>query len=57
MGKAKSKEDKSMNLPKEIMKNILNYLDPTSLCSARQTCIHWKEIIDEFELMEQASSE
>ena len=48
MGKANSKEDKSMNLPTEKMKKILNYLDLKTLCSDRETCKHLKEVIDEF---------
>ena len=43
-------------LPTEILRNILQTLDIKNLCSARQTCKRWKEIIDGFELVEEACS-
>ena len=43
-------------LPTEILRNILQRLDIKNLCSARQTCKRWKEIIDGFELVEEACS-
>ena len=43
-------------LPTEILKKILEKLDIKSLCLARRTCNHWKEIVDRFELVEEASS-
>ena len=43
-------------LPTEILRKILQRLDIPSLCSARQTCKRWKEIIDGFELVEEACS-
>ena len=43
-------------LPTEILRKILQKLDIPSLCSARQTCKRWKEIIDGFELVEEACS-
>ena len=42
--------------PTEILKKILERLDIKSLCSAKQTCKHWKNIIDTFKLLENASS-
>ena len=42
--------------PTELLKKILERLDIKSLCSAKQTCKHWKNIIDTFELLENASS-
>ena len=42
--------------PPEILKKILERLDIKSLCSAKQTCKHWKNIINTFKLMENASS-
>ena len=43
-------------LPPEILKKILEKLDIKSLCSARQTCKCWNEIIVAFELVEEAAS-
>ena len=42
--------------PTEILKKILERLDIKSLCSAKQTCKHWKNIIDTFKFLENASS-
>ena len=41
-------------LPTEMLKAILEKLDYKSLCSARQICKHWKDIIDGFKLVEKA---
>ena len=41
-------------LPTEMLKAILEKLDYKSLCSARQICKRWKEIIDGFKLVEKA---
>ena len=38
--------------PTEMLKAILGKLDYKSLCSARQICKRWKEIIDGFKLVE-----
>ena len=43
-------------LPIEMFKKILEKLDIKSLCIIKQTCKHWKEIVDEFELIQKASS-
>ena len=43
-------------LPTEILKIILEKLDFKSLGQAKQTCKHWKVIINEFKLVHQASS-
>ena len=43
-------------LPTEILRKVLQRLDIPSLCVARQTCKRWKEIIDGFELVEEACS-
>ena len=43
-------------LPTEILRNILQRLDIKNLCSARQTCKRWKDVIDGFELVEDACS-
>ena len=43
-------------LPSEILKKIFELLDIKSLCSARQTCKYWNEIIVAFELVEEAAS-
>ena len=43
-------------LPTEILKKILQKLNVESLFLARQTCRRWKEIIDRFEFLGQASS-
>ena len=43
-------------LPTEILRKILQRLDIPSLCSARQTCKRWKDVIDGFELVEEACS-
>ena len=43
-------------LPTEILRKILQRLDIPGLCVARQTCKRWKEIIDGFELVEEACS-
>ena len=43
-------------LPTEILKKILQKLAIRSLFPARQTCRRWKEIIDKFEFLGQASS-
>ena len=48
--------DINQALPTEILRKILQKLDIPSLCSARQTCKRWKEIIDGFELVEEACS-
>ena len=42
-------------LPKEIMVIILKKLDYTSIKVAKGTCKKWKEIIDDFRLVENAS--
>ena len=42
-------------LPTEMLKKILDNLDVKSLCFSKQTCKHWKDIIDEFELVKKAS--
>ena len=44
-------------LPTELLKKILENLGIRSLCFAKQTCKHWNEIVDEFELVEKAISE
>ena len=41
-------------LPTELLKKILENLDFKSLGSARQSCKHWKEIIDVFEVQKKA---
>ena len=41
-------------LPTEMLKAILEKLDYKSLCSARQICKLWKDIIDGFKLVEKA---
>ena len=43
-------------LPNEILKKILGYLDYKNVHNALQTCKHWKEIIDEFNFVKEASS-
>ena len=43
-------------LPTETLKKILEYLDYKSLCYAKQTFKHWKDIIDEFKLVKHALS-
>ena len=43
-------------LPPEMLKKILGMLDIKSLCFARQTCKHWKQIIDLYNIMEEAKS-
>ena len=43
-------------LPNEILKKILQHLDYKSLCYAKQSFKHWKDIIDEFKLVEHAIS-
>ena len=43
-------------LPTELLKKILENLDFKSLGSAKQSCKHWKEIIDVFELKKKALS-
>ena len=44
-------------LPTEILKKILKYLDHKTLALAKETCKRWNEIINGFELLEQAMSE
>ena len=41
-------------LPTELLKKILENLDFKSVDSARQSCKHWKEIVDTFELRKKA---
>ena len=43
-------------LPTELLKKILENLGIKSLCFAKQTCKHWNEIVDEFQLVEKALS-
>ena len=43
-------------LPTEIVKKILKNLDIKSICSAKQTCKRWKDIINGFQLVEKALS-
>ena len=43
-------------LPTEMLKKILEKLHIRSLIIARQTCMRWKEIIDKFKFVEEASS-
>ena len=38
-------------LPPEMLKKVLELLDIHSLCYARQTCQHWKLIIDSCNIM------
>ena len=38
-------------LPPEMLKKVLELLDVHSLCYARQTCQHWKLIIDNCNIM------
>ena len=41
-------------LPTELLRIILENLGFKSLVSARQSCKHWKKIIDTFELQKKA---
>ena len=41
-------------LPTEMLKKILEHLDYKSLCYAKQSFKHWKNIIEEFKLVEHA---
>ena len=41
-------------LPTETLKKILEHLDYKSLCYAKQSFKHWKNIIEEFKLVEHA---
>ena len=43
-------------LPTEMLKKILELLDIKSLYFAKLSCKRWKDIIDEFELVNEASS-
>ena len=43
-------------LPTEMLKKILKYLDHKTLALAKETCKRWNEIINGFELLEQAMS-
>ena len=43
-------------LPSEMLVKILEKLDIKSILLAKQTCMHWRDIINEFELVEKASS-
>lgn len=43
-------------LPLEMFKKILEKLDIKSLFFTKQTCKHWKKIVDEFKLVEKVSS-
>ena len=43
-------------LPPEILKKILEWLDIKNLVIARSTCKHWKLIIDNCNIMEEALS-
>ena len=43
-------------LPSEMLVKILKKLDLKSLSFAKQTCMRWRDIIHEFELVEKASS-
>ena len=58
MPRKMGKRGKSINkvLPPEMLKKILEFLDAKSLSFARQSCKRWKNIIDGFELVKQASS-
>ena len=42
--------------PAEILEKILEWLDIKSLLNGRLTCKHWKLIIDNCDIMEEASS-
>ena len=42
-------------LPTEMLKKILENLDVKSLCSSKQTCKLWKNIIEKFELVKHVS--
>ena len=42
-------------LPIEILRKVLQYLDFKSLCSAKQVCKQWKEAIDWFALLKEAT--
>ena len=41
-------------LPTEMLKKIMQHLDYKSLCNAKQSFKRWKDIIDEFKLVEHA---
>ena len=43
-------------LPPEMLKKILEMLNINSLGSARLTCKRWKQIIDNYNIMEEAQS-
>ena len=43
-------------LPIEILRKVLQYLDLKSLYTAKQVCKQWKEVIDWFELLKEATS-
>lgn len=43
-------------LPIEILRKVLQYLDFKSLYTAKQVCKQWKEAIDWFELLKEATS-
>ena len=43
-------------LPIEILRKVLQYLDFKSLCTAKQVCRKWNEVIDWFELLKEATS-
>ena len=53
-----SKHERKIFFPSlnEMLKKILGYLDYKSTWNASQTCKQWKEIIDEFRFVEEASS-
>ena len=60
-GKDFTEENKTVflsinKLPPEMLKKIIGMLDIKSLCFARQTCKYWKQIIDNYNIMEEAQS-
>ena len=60
-GKDFTEENKTVflsinKLPPEMLKKIIEMLDIKSLCFARRTCKHLKQIIDEYNIMKEALS-
>ena len=43
-------------LPTEVLVNILKRLDFKSIMNAKRTCKEWKKIIEDFKLVEAATS-
>ena len=56
MAENKALDSPKIHLPTEVLVNIFEKLDYKSIINAKRTCKQWKKIIEDFKLVEAASS-